>query len=98
MAIPVLEPIDLTGKTITADALLTQRKLATYLVERDAHYLFIAKDNQPTPLVYSRSTATTGASRPITPSSTGTGTRIAAPCAPATDRRILPACDASPSG
>jgi predicted transposase YbfD/YdcC len=48
MAIPVLEPIDLAGKTVTADALLTQRKLATYLVERDAHYLFIAKDNQPT--------------------------------------------------
>ena len=48
MAIPVLEPIELAGKTVTADALLTQRKLATYLVERDAHYLFIAKDNQPT--------------------------------------------------
>ena len=48
MAIPVLEPIDLAGKTVTADALLTQRKFATYLIERDAHYLFIAKDNQPT--------------------------------------------------
>ena len=47
MALPVLEPIDLAGKTVTADALLTQRKLATYLVERDAHYLFIAKDHQP---------------------------------------------------
>jgi len=34
---------------ITTDALLTQRKLARYLVEdRAAHYLFIAKDNQPT--------------------------------------------------
>jgi predicted transposase YbfD/YdcC len=48
MALPVLAPIDLAGKTVTADALLTPRKLATYLVERDAHYLFIAKDNQPT--------------------------------------------------
>lgn len=48
MALPVLAPIDLAGKTVTADALLTQRKLATYLVARDAHYLFIAKDNQPT--------------------------------------------------
>ena len=47
MALPVLEPIDLAGKTVTADALLTPRKLATYLVERDAHYLFIAKDHQP---------------------------------------------------
>jgi len=39
MAIPVLAPIDIAGKTVTADALLTQRKLATYLVARDAHYL-----------------------------------------------------------
>jgi len=48
MAIPLLESIDITGKTITADALLTQRKIAEYAVEHDAHYLFIAKDNQPT--------------------------------------------------
>ena len=48
MAIPVLEPINIAGKTITADALLTQRKLAEYLIERGAHYLFIAKDNHPT--------------------------------------------------
>jgi len=48
MAIPVLESLDITAKTITADALLTQRKLAEHLVERDAHYLFVAKDNQPT--------------------------------------------------
>jgi predicted transposase YbfD/YdcC len=48
MAIPVLDPLDLTGKTLTADALLTQRKLADYLTERGAHYVFIAKDNQPT--------------------------------------------------
>jgi len=40
---------DIEGKTITGDALLTQRKLAHYLVEdRLAHYVFIAKDNQPT--------------------------------------------------
>ncbi len=48
MAIPVLEPLDITGKTITADALLTRRKLAEHLNERGAHYVFIAKDNQPT--------------------------------------------------
>ena len=48
MAIPVLDSLDLTGKTLTADALLTQRKLAAYLVQRGAHYVFIAKDNQPT--------------------------------------------------
>ena len=40
---------DIEGKTITGDALLTQRKLAHYLVkDRLAHYVFIAKDNQPT--------------------------------------------------
>ncbi|MCP3878786.1 MAG: ISAs1 family transposase [Sulfitobacter sp.] len=49
MAIPLLEGLEITGKTITADALLTQRDLARYLIEqRDAHYLFTAKDNQPT--------------------------------------------------
>ena len=48
MFIPTLDTIDITGKTITGDALLTQRKLATYLVkERSAHYLFTAKENQP---------------------------------------------------
>ena len=49
MFIPLLEGLDIAGKTVTADALLTQRTLARYLVEqRGAHYLFTAKDNQPT--------------------------------------------------
>jgi predicted transposase YbfD/YdcC len=48
MAIPLLESLDISGKTITADALLTQRKIAEHVVARGAHYLFIAKDNQPT--------------------------------------------------
>ena len=49
MAIPLLDGLEIAGKTITADALLTQRDLARYLVEqRDAHYLFTAKENQPT--------------------------------------------------
>jgi len=49
MFIPVIDTLDIADKTITADALLTQRKLAQYLVEdRLAHYVFIAKDNQPT--------------------------------------------------
>lgn len=48
MAIPVLEPLPLAGKDITADALLTQRRLARYLVEeRQAHYHFTVKGNQP---------------------------------------------------
>ena len=46
-AIPLLEAIDIQGKTITADALLTQRELARYLVEeRGAHYHFTVKANQ----------------------------------------------------
>jgi predicted transposase YbfD/YdcC len=48
MAIPLLETIDIQGKDVTADALLTQRKLAEYLVkERKAHYHFTVKGNQP---------------------------------------------------
>ncbi len=49
MAIPLLEGLDLKDKDITADALLTQRKLADYLVrQRHAHYHFTVKANQPT--------------------------------------------------
>jgi len=48
MAIPLLDAIDLQGKDITADALLTQRKLADYLcLQRKAHYHFTVKGNQP---------------------------------------------------
>jgi len=43
----VLDAIEIADKTITADALLTQRKLANYLVERQAHYHFTVKGNQP---------------------------------------------------
>ena len=49
MAIPLLDAIDIEGKDVSADALLTQRKLADYLVnERRAHYYFTVKGNQPT--------------------------------------------------
>jgi predicted transposase YbfD/YdcC len=48
MAIPLLETIDIEGKEVSTDALLTQRKLADYLVrERKAHYHFTVKGNQP---------------------------------------------------
>ena len=49
MVIPMLEEIkrDLSGKTFTVDALLTQRKLAKYLGERGAFYVFTVKGNQP---------------------------------------------------
>ncbi len=48
-AAPMLDAIDLKGKLITADALLTQREFAKYLVEmRKAHYHFTVKANQKT--------------------------------------------------
>jgi predicted transposase YbfD/YdcC len=47
MAIPLLEDCDIAGKDVTADALLTQRSLASYLVKRQAHYHFSVKGNQP---------------------------------------------------
>jgi len=48
MAIPLLDTLAIDAKTITADALLTQRTLAAYLHGRNAHYVFTVKDNQPT--------------------------------------------------
>jgi predicted transposase YbfD/YdcC len=48
MFIPLFDGIEIAGKDITADALLTQRKLATYVVARGAHYHFTVKGNQPT--------------------------------------------------
>jgi len=44
----LLDAIEIKDKLITADALLTQRKLACYLVQRGAHYHFTAKGNQAT--------------------------------------------------
>ena len=46
-AAPMLDAIDIAGLDITADALLTQRDLARYLVGRGAHYHFTVKGNQP---------------------------------------------------
>ena len=48
MAIPLLETCEIAGKDITADALLTQRRIANHVVEREAHYFFTVKSNQPT--------------------------------------------------
>lgn len=45
----LLEPLDLRGKVVTADALHTQKDLARFIVEeKGADYLFTVKDNQPT--------------------------------------------------
>ena len=45
----LLDPLDLSGAVVTADALHTQRETARYLVEdKEADYLFTVKENQPT--------------------------------------------------
>lgn len=49
MVIPLLDSIEIEGKDITGDALITQREIASYIVvTRKAHYHFIVKGNQPT--------------------------------------------------
>ena len=49
IAIPLLKNLNIQGKTITADALLTQRDIAKWLVEKKhAHYHFTVKGNQKT--------------------------------------------------
>jgi hypothetical protein len=46
---PLLEPVDLKGKVVTADALHTQVEHATYLKEeKEADYFFTVKGNQGT--------------------------------------------------
>ena len=46
---PLLDPLTLAGRVVTADALHTQTETARYVVEdKQAHYLFTVKDNQPT--------------------------------------------------
>ncbi|MEV1179080.1 ISAs1 family transposase, partial [Nonomuraea sp. NPDC049784] len=45
---PLLEPLDLAGCVITADALHTQREHAEFLVTgKSAHYILVVKKNQP---------------------------------------------------
>ncbi len=46
---PLFDKLDISGAVVTADALLTQRRIAKQLVEdKHADYVFTAKDNQPT--------------------------------------------------
>jgi predicted transposase YbfD/YdcC len=44
---PLLNPLDLTGTVVTADALHTQHEHGAYLRSRGAHYLAIVKKNHP---------------------------------------------------
>ena len=43
----MLDGIDIAGRVITGDALLTQRGLAEYVVVRGGDYHFTIKGNQP---------------------------------------------------
>ncbi|MFH2008295.1 MAG: ISAs1 family transposase [bacterium] len=46
---PLLEDLDIEGVVVTADALLTQRKIASHLIEdKQAEYVFTVKGNQQT--------------------------------------------------
>lgn len=48
-AAPLLAPLELAGRCVTADAMHTQHDLARFLVEeKSADYCFTVKDNQPT--------------------------------------------------
>jgi predicted transposase YbfD/YdcC len=44
---PLLEPLELAGCVITADALHTQREHAEFLAGKKAHYILVVKKNQP---------------------------------------------------
>lgn len=44
---PLIEPLDLTGMVVTADAMHTQRAAATLLKSKNASYIFGVKKNQP---------------------------------------------------
>jgi predicted transposase YbfD/YdcC len=45
MDIPLLDAIAIQGKTLTVDALLTQRKFAEYVVNREADYHSTVKNS-----------------------------------------------------
>jgi predicted transposase YbfD/YdcC len=44
----LLECLDLRGKVVVADAMLTQRELSEQIVVAGGHFIWLAKDNQPT--------------------------------------------------
>lgn len=45
-AMRILKQVDLRGKIVTGDALLTQRALSTHIVEAGGDYVWTVKDNQ----------------------------------------------------
>ncbi len=47
--VDLLDPIDIAGMVITADAMHTQRSTADYIVGRGGHVVMTVKKNQPSP-------------------------------------------------
>lgn len=47
VALTVLQALDLSGKIVRGDALLTQRGLSAHIVAAGSDYVWTAKDNQP---------------------------------------------------
>ena len=80
---PLLEPLDLTGAVITADAMHTQREHARFLVsDKKAHYILVVKKNQPSCTPRSR-TWPGATSRPVTGNAAaGTAAKSTARCRP----------------
>ena len=72
-AIPLLEPLDLEDKDITADALLTQRSIARFVRCRLGHYHFTVKGNQANLLGDIEQYFQSRAAAPFTDTSVGHG-------------------------
>lgn len=46
-ALVLLKGLPLAGAVITGDAIFTQREICQHIRDRNGHYLFVVKDNQP---------------------------------------------------
>lgn len=46
-ALVLLKGLPLDGAVITGDAIFTQREICQHIRDRNGHYLFVVKDNQP---------------------------------------------------
>jgi hypothetical protein len=89
---PLLENLDLAAVLVTADAMHTQRAHARFLVEeKNADYLLVVKDNQPT--LFSELNAYPGPKYP-SPTSSATAVTAAPNAAPS---RFCPPRTRSPS-
>ena len=83
--VPMLKDLrlDFRGRTFTADALLTQRKLADFLHTRGAHFVFTARATSPPSSTTSGCSSRTAASpTSASPPPSNTGASKAAPSGP----------------